>query len=513
MKGGHSMTKSLPAKADINLLKKQAKKLLKQYRKDDVDAITTVNTLHPKPEKFGTLRDAHLVVARSYGFKGWEDLSDAVAKTQPNKERLCICDFCGRTQHEVRKLIAGPNVFICEICADLCIGIIVEEVEEVGEATESGNVPGLPHLESVIQKAREFHLPRKNSTPKKNSKPTNKLADVAELTIRQAYEKALDSGFSGVILVRYRGDIVLHEASGFANKGQKILNTANTVFRIGSITKQFTSALVMSLQEAGLLKVEDRLQDHFANLPQDKANITIHQLLTHTAGFEESLGRDTEAIGRDEYIERAWANPLEFAPGSKFQYSNVGYSIATAIAEIVSGQSYEAALKKHILKPALLNETGYRLPDWSNHTLAIGYRYGERLDEMNTWADDGPYWHLRGNGGLLTTAGNLLKWHDVLSGDSVLTASSIQAMQGRHVDQFFGHDKTSALKAFYGYGWVTEDRPEGVVHWHTGGNGYFYAFIGRQIDEDLVIIGFSNEGEKALDRLCKDLRATIVPAK
>ena len=506
------MTKSLPANADINLLKKQAKKLLKQYRKDVPDALTAVHTFHPKPEKFAVLRDAHLVVARSYGFKGWEELSDAVAKTNPEKEQLLFCDFCGRTQHEVRKLIAGPDVCICDICADLCIGIIVEELEEMG----SGEMPeprGLPNLESVIRKAREFNIPRKDSRPNEKSTTKKKSADEARLTIAQAYENALDSGFSGVILARYRGDIVLHEAAGFANKGQKTLNTVDTVFDIGSITKQFTSALILSLQEAGMLNVEDALKDHFANIPQDKANITIHQLLTHTAGFEHDFGPDKEAIGRDEYIERAWAYPLEFVSGSKFQYSNVGYSIVTAIAESVSGQSYEAALKKYILEPAMLNETGYLLPGWSNHTLASGYRDGSRLEEMSTWAEDGPYWNLRGNGGLLTTASDLLKWHDVLSGESVLTASSIQVMHARHVNTSFGGDETSDLEAFYGYGWVTADRPEGVVHWHTGGNGYFYAFIGRQVGEDSVIIGLANEGGDALDRLCKDLRTAIAQAK
>jgi len=170
-------------------------------------------------------------------------------------------------------------------------------------------------------------------------------------------------------------------------------------------------------------------------------------LFTHTAGFRDSLGPDAETIGRDDYIEHAWSDSLEFAPGSKFKYSNVGYSIAAAIAESVSGQSYEAALKKHILEPALLNETDYFLPDWSNHSLETGYRDRRRFEEMSSWADDEPYWNSRGNDGLQATTGDLLKWHDVLFGDSVLTAGSIQARQGRHVDQFFGSEKASDLTA------------------------------------------------------------------
>ena len=494
------MTNTLPANADIILLKKQAKKLLKQYRRDNADALNTVRTYHPKPESFAFLRDAHLVIARSYGFKGWKELSAAVAKTSPEKDRLLYCDFCGRSQHEVRKLIAGPDVFICDVCADLCIGIIVEEMEEVHVPEPSS----LPHLEAAIRKAQEFNLPKKRSTPKKKS------TDDTKSSIAQAYYNALDSGFSGVILVRHRGKVVLHEASGIANRGQKILNTVDTVFDIGSITKQFTGAMIMALQEAGQLNVEDTLKDHFANIPPDKTDITIHQLLTHTAGFGHSFGADTDAIGRDEFIELAWATPLSFTPGSVFRYSSVGYSVAAAIAEIVSGQSFEAALNKYILEPAKLRETGYLLPDWSNHSLAVGYQQRNHVEEMSSWANDGPYWNLRGNGGLLSTAGDLLKWHDVLSGESVLKASSIEAMQGRHVDQHFGSDEASDSKGFYGYGWVTEDKPSGAIRWHSGGNGFFYAYIGRQIDEDLVIIGLSNEERIELDSLCSHLRTALV---
>jgi len=260
----------------------------------------------------------------------------------------------------------------------------------------------------------------------------------------------------------------------------------------------------MSLQEAGLLKVEDTLKNHFSNIPQDKADITIHQLLTHTAGFGDGFGADTDVIGRDEYMELAWGNPLEFVPGSNFRYSDAGYSIATAIAEKVSGQPYEAALKKYILEPAGLFETGYLLPDWSKHTLAYGYQQSHRQEDIRPWAKDGPYWNLRGNGGLLATAGDLLKWHDVLSGESVLTASSIEAMHG--------HSELSKSAGFYGYGygWVTIEKPSGVVHCHNGGNGYFYAIVQRHVDEDLVIVGLSNQGEQELEQLCEKLGPTIV---
>ena len=172
----------------------------------------------------------------------------------------------------------------------------------------------------------------------------NKMSANISTEVTEVYQNAVEKGFSGAVLVRHRGEILLHNAAGFANRELEIPNTVDTVFDIGSITKQYTAALIMALQEAGLLKVEDLLSAHFDDVPNDKADITIHQLLTHTAGFGNGFGADTVAIGRDVFLSLAWATGLEFGPGTKYRYSNAGYGIAAAIAEIVTGQSYEAAL-------------------------------------------------------------------------------------------------------------------------------------------------------------------------
>lgn len=116
------MTNSLPAKANIDLLKKQAKKLLKQYRSGRANALTTVKTFHPVAENFTGLRDAQLVVARSYGFKDWAELSHAVLEKQSNYATH-HCSFCGESEHEVSKLVAGPTAMICDKCIDLCVEI------------------------------------------------------------------------------------------------------------------------------------------------------------------------------------------------------------------------------------------------------------------------------------------------------------------------------------------------------------------------------------------------------
>jgi len=319
------------------------------------------------------------------------------------------------------------------------------------------------------------------------------------------FENAVNSGFSGAVLVRYGDEILLSDASGSADRELQIPNKPDTVFDIGSISKQYTGALILSLQEAGLLQVSDKLADHFDDVPQDKADITIHQLLTHTAGLPGALGDDYAPIGREDFLTLAWSSPLDVAPGTEYGYSNVGYSIAAAIAEKVSGQSYEVVLNERLLAPANIEETGYVLPNWSDRTFAIGY---EEIDSLlaidEPWAQDGPYWHLRGNGGLLSTTNDLLKWHDALTDQTVLSASSFKALHGRHVDEGLG-------TTFYGYGWVTEDTPVGPMHWHDGGNGFYFAVMLRFIEEDLVVVMLANEENEAALRLPWNLARAASP--
>ena len=158
------------------------------------------------------------------------------------------------------------------------------------------------------------------------------------------------------------------------------------------------------LQEMGKLKVTDPMSAYLENVPADKSSITLHHLLTHSAGFPGAIGDDNEAINGADFTKLELATPLEFAPGSGYDYSNVGYSLLGIIVEIVSGGAYERFLHDELLVPAGVLRTGYRLPDWTKEQLAIGYRkdgtrWGTMLD--HPLVNGGPGWHLRANGGTL----------------------------------------------------------------------------------------------------------------
>lgn len=297
-------------------------------------------------------------------------------------------------------------------------------------------------------------------------------------------------GFSGVLLIAKDGQVVLEKGYGLANREDKITYAPKTVFTVGSITKQFTGAAILKLEMQGKLQTSDKITKYFKDVPPDKADITLHQLLTHSAGFVHAIGDDYERLIRDEVIKKALASKLKYVPGAKHDYSNVGYSLLGAIIELVTGASYERYLHDHLFKPAGMKETGYVLPKWKPAHLAVGYhqdgkRWGTPLD--HAWDKDGPYWNLRANGGILSTVGDLYKWHLALEGDQILSKEAKEKYFAPHIAE------QPEAYSFYGYGWVNEKTPRGTtLIWHDGGNGFFYADFRRYIDEKVVYIVATN---------------------
>jgi CubicO group peptidase (beta-lactamase class C family) len=151
-------------------------------------------------------------------------------------------------------------------------------------------------------------------------------------------------GFSGTVLVAEKGLVEYSGGAGYADRESKRKQTAETVFSTGSITKQFTAAAIMKLEANGKLSVNDVLSKYFTDAPADKKDITIHQLLTHTAGFEEVLGDDYDTVSATGFTALAMKSKLIHKPGETYLYSNVGYSLLGIIVEKVSGKGYEQFL-------------------------------------------------------------------------------------------------------------------------------------------------------------------------
>jgi CubicO group peptidase (beta-lactamase class C family) len=326
-------------------------------------------------------------------------------------------------------------------------------------------------------------------------------------TIDRYMEKAAANGYAGSVLVARGGKIILAKGYGFADRENKVRQTAETVFSIGSITKQFTGASVLKLETQGKLKVTDLMSKYLQGVPPDKAEITLHQLLTHTAGFMDALGDDYEPIGREEFVKLAFGSKLQSKPGVRYSYSNVGFSLLGIIVELVTGRNYEDFLQEALFKPAGMTRTGYLRPGFAKGELAVGYqdgrRWGTALDRP--WRPEGPGWHLRANGGILSTVGDMHRWYLALKKNSVLSDVAKAKYFAPQVKEYPDGD------SYYGYGWVTQKTGAGTdLIWHNGGNGIYNAFMGFEPKTDLMIIVSSNISGKISDRYAERIRGLVL---
>jgi CubicO group peptidase (beta-lactamase class C family) len=305
----------------------------------------------------------------------------------------------------------------------------------------------------------------------------------------QTYLRRLEKlGFAGVVLVA-KGDTPLFaEGFGLADREHAMPWTPGTISDIGSITKQFTAAAILKFEEDGKLSVDDPITRYFQGVPADKAGITLHQLLTHSSGLSDPNIDDFDPVPLDEYLKQTFAQPLLFAPGKGYSYSNANYSLLGAILEKLAGKSYETVLRERIFLPNGMYETGYTQPAWGTSRFAVGYeagggRWGTFLERPT--AADGPHWALRANGGIHMTVYDMLRWARALLTGRVLTPASMTKLWTPHVSEGGG--------TFYAYGWSIAKAPDGTkIVTHNGGNGIYFADVAIVPDTGLVVFLMTN---------------------
>lgn len=299
------------------------------------------------------------------------------------------------------------------------------------------------------------------------------------------------AGFNGSVLVDINGEKVISKGYGYKDAARKEKNSATTVFDIGSITKQFTASAILKLEMQGKLSVDDKISNYFENVPIDKQQITIHDLLRHQSGLISNVGRDYEKITLSEFLNKIFASKLLFETGTDFSYSNIGYSLLAIIIEKTSNKTYEKYLYENLWKPAQMEMTGYSRPQFDKNQIAIGYDNDIKIWGRPTekeWEGDSPYWHLKGNGGILSTTEDLYKWHKCLKTDQVLSKDAKQKLYSPKIRM------NETKSSFYAYGWdVSQTERKTTQIWHNGTNSIFYADFLRYIDENCVMILLSNK--------------------
>lgn len=279
-------------------------------------------------------------------------------------------------------------------------------------------------------------------------------------------------------------EVLLAKGYGLADREHGIPNTSSTMFRIASVTKQFTAMAIMILQEDGLLQVRDPVGKYMPDLPDSWKPLTIHQLLTHTSGLMHSWAlpafgqRMAEVRSFRDVIRDFYDQPLQFEPGQGYGYSGLGYFLLARLIEDVSGQTYEAFLRARIFDPLGMNDTGGDRPGPSADRRARAYGFTENeYREAPT-----VHWPIMtGGGNLYSTVEDMAQWDRALRRHELITDSSYEALY-------------TPERANYAYGWFVRTNNGRKVIEHSGGVQGFTSFIARYPDAGVSVIVLSNLG-------------------
>ena len=305
-----------------------------------------------------------------------------------------------------------------------------------------------------------------------------------------------DAEFSGSVLVAKAGKIVLHKGYGYSHEEQKTPNDEQTIYCIASITKTFTAALILKLQEQGKLSVQDNINRYIPGFANGE-KITIHQLLTHTSGMPDYL-RDkgfqsidqSKPVTREEMMNFFKDKPLDFEPGTSFRYSNSGYTLLGYIIEKVTGTTYADALAGYIFKPLHMEHTTYGPPQGDHNKLATGY-----MMSYKNFKRISPVVHASvsyATGAIYSTVGDLYKWHQALQKKKFLTEQSLTAA--------YKKDKGS-----YGYGWFTDSLYNRQRVSHDGNIPGYKSNINRFPQDDVCVIALSNSNNSGVGGLVRNM--------
>jgi len=276
-------------------------------------------------------------------------------------------------------------------------------------------------------------------------------------------------GFAGAVLV---GD---RDATHFQQSyGQGL--TSETKFYIASISKQFAAIAVLKLQEGGRLSVADEISKFLPAVPVDKTHITLHELLTHTSGLPQQYAADG-IVDRGAAIRAVLAEPLQSAPGEKFRYTNDGYNLVAAIIEITARQPYEAFLRRELLDPIGLADTGF----WGEPTT-----HGALIAPTMRPIEPTPNWGFRGATGMYSTTTDLYRWTRALLDHRILSSATTNALLQPYVSTSAGD---------YGYGWFTSATPQGNKLWTAGYEDFGHSGIVTAYPGGRISVVLSSAGE------------------
>lgn len=307
--------------------------------------------------------------------------------------------------------------------------------------------------------------------------------------------------FSGTILITKDDEVLLNKGYGIADYNKRLQNKPQTIFEIASLTKQFTAAGILMLQEEKLLDVYDTLDKYIPDYPNGN-NITIYNLLTHTSGIPEyldyadSIYTENRNLKYDpnELIDLFKNEPFNFNASTSFEYSNSNYILLGYIIEKVSNMSYEDFIKNNIIVPLNLTSTGFLNSETNSKNKSIGYYFINKYSNEHPEAPKTEGLMSYAAGEIYSNSQDLQKWESALFSEKIISKESLNQMLTPYLNN-------------YGYGWFIYENADGdKVAYHSGNLPGYSSFVEKNLNKNYLIIILCNENiDNAVDNISTQL--------
>jgi CubicO group peptidase (beta-lactamase class C family) len=324
----------------------------------------------------------------------------------------------------------------------------------------------------------------------------DKTAKITELM--DAYDKKKE--FNGSLLVYDHGKELFNNSYGYKNIAAKEFNNENSIYQIGSVTKQFTATIILKLVEKKQLKLTDKLSKFYPGYPKSDS-ITIHQLLSHTSGIynytNDEIFMTSEAVkpaDEKKILALFKDKPLDFSPGTNWKYSNSGYMLLGYIIQKVTKKPYEQLVREWIFSPLQMTHSGFDFTHLKDPMKATGYfSIDENKGEVAGIVDSTVSFSA---GAIYSTTYDLLKWHLGLLNNSIINRSTLELA-------------FTPVKNKYGYGWGIDSIDGKRITKHSGGIFGFTSNFARVEADDICIIMINNVGNPKLKEITENILSIL----
>ncbi len=391
----------------------------------------------------------------------------------------------GRFLNSPSAIILAAALFLLFTCsAPLVPGATMlsgfDSASEIFEET-AGPIEGLAQPEAMATQAIGPIQPSPAPLPTLVPRPTPSPSNDQLTVMLDTYltDMTNNGWFQGSVLVARNGTVLLAKGYGSADADRGINNSNQTVFRLASLTKQFTSAAVLRLVAEGKISLDDTICQYIDNCPESWQQVRLRHLLNHSSGiadytdffdFEQTEGQPATP---EQLLARFRDIPLAFTPGELYDYCNSGYVLLGMVIERVSGRSYADFIQQEIFDPLDMEHSGYDDSSGPNPDFAQGYSgVGQKTGFLNTTT-------LFAAGGLYSTVWDLYRWDQALYGEKLLPQPLLNEM-------------FTPGNGGYGYGWKIERPHNHVRISHAGNMTGVSNFMARYPDEQLTVIVLSN---------------------